>query len=125
MAKIPARITDRHLKRWVKKWQKILRLEDWDIRIELVRQYDLEPEDQARVKRLSTQRKAKIEIVDPGDYGPDQLSGPQDIEQTIVHELVHVYFVGLDKFEGAAMTLYEQAVDSLATALVNCDRKRK
>jgi hypothetical protein len=123
MNESPAVVTQFELNAWVAKWQSKLRLEDWDIEVGLQRQFDMpDPADQGYVRCLRSQKKARISLLDPVDFEPDSLSGPQDLEQTIVHELVHVHHAGIEPTEGEAMIISEQATDAIAWALVNCDR---
>ena len=109
---------------YVAKWQAIMRLEDWDIDVVLARQFQMpDQSDQAYVKMLRSQKKARIYLLDPIDFPAESLSGPQDLEQTIVHELVHVHHAGLEPTESDAVAIWEQATDAIAWALVSLDRQ--
>lgn len=67
-------------------------------------------------------KSAVIRILDPVDY-PDDLIAPQDQEQTLVHELLHLVFsvveVGMNETQEV---LNHQIIDMLAKALVEARR---
>lgn len=67
-------------------------------------------------------KSAVIRILDPVDY-PDDLIAPQDQEQTLVHELLHLVFsvveVGMNETQKA---LNHQIIETLAKALVEARR---
>ena len=113
-------IDQAQLQQWCEKWQKILRLRDWDVKIQLARGFKL-TDKQGDVEWSKSQKTAAIRILEPVDYSPDLLT-PQDAEQCVVHELLHLHFAPVDKFEGVEDMLLEQAIDSIAWALVKCDR---
>lgn len=119
-----------NLKDLCAKWQMILRLQDWDVEVKYSRDRDFNsPGCQAECRIADTLKKAYIRIQDPVDY--DSV-GPQDIEQSLVHELVHLHTHGFTKelarHEGevrkdtAEYILFEQAVEVLATAFTSLHR---
>lgn len=80
------------VQRIVDAWQKILRLEDWDIEIAIVR--ESESESQGSLAYIATKGNAKtarLTLINPIDWAQKQVSG-KEIEDTLVHELVHLYF---------------------------------
>ena len=108
------------------KWQKILRLEDWDIHVKMVRHYELAGGENAGSCHYSvTLREATLQVMDPIDNSHEY---PEDIEEVLVHELVHLVFSGIDngetgQIEGASRIFYEQAVEATARALIQLDRR--
>lgn len=100
-------------------WQKRLRLQDWFVTVKIVPQTDLLEGKQATVGFNMEKRAATIKILDPRDYPRDTFS-PQDIEQALVHELLHLH---LGSFDGALaateLTLEEQVINSIAAALTS------
>jgi hypothetical protein len=109
------------LQDWCAKWQKILRLQDWDVKIDLAPASKM-ADKQGDVEWVKSQKTAKIRILEPSHYPADH-TYPQDCEQTVVHELVHLHFAPVDRYnEGPQEMLLEQAVDLIAWALVKCDR---
>jgi hypothetical protein len=113
---------------WINKWCTILRLQDWDVFFKISRKDDMRLEgSQATMGICEEVKNVFIEIIDPIDYNADI---PQDIEMSVVHELVHVYMNewpgknnnGSEEHPGCASIAEEQAVNALATALVKLDR---
>ena len=115
-------MTKEELQALLAKWQLILRLQDWDIDIMFVRPYELDPHTGGQVIRLDGKKAARIKVLDPDSYDPC-LIVKQDVEYTVVHELVHIHFAIIDDFKGSDDTLYEQAIHRMATALLFLDRR--
>jgi hypothetical protein len=97
------------------KWQKILRLQDWDAEAVFVRQSDLDTADARCFPRLS-RKEAMIKILDPRDFHGERLSGDDgslaSIETLLIHELLHLHYEPYwDESQSDAM---EQTIHSLA-----------
>ncbi len=106
-------------------WQRRLRLSDWDVKIQIVRQSEMKSETfQGQVGWTINGKQAIIKILDPIDYDPSLL-WPQDHEQTLVHELLHLHSAPFDDFDagGPKDVALEQMIDLTAIALVNAYRE--
>jgi len=114
----------------VKKWQKNLRLEDFDVVISLKRFVDLNLGDSTASIRVNEWHKcATIYLLDPIDYilsnYADMIWG-YDMEDGIVHELLHIPmfpYTPEDK-ETLEYTALEVCISTMANALLNLDRAR-
>lgn len=108
------------------KWQRILRLQDWTIRIVYKRHYDMADGKAGTVGWCVKKKTAWIDVLDPQDYQPNpDLSIPPDVELTVVHELLHLQFALVDDLStGTKEDLFEQAIHDISSALVNLDRAR-
>lgn len=111
----------------LKYWQVILGLEYWDIKIKLDRAINLKDGSMAHVNYVLPKASALIQIVIPEDYNEMGITWPQDMEISLVHELLHVKFAAFDDTEKGTLpdTMMEQTVDSLAKILVTMDRERR
>ena len=69
------------------KWQKILRLKDWDIKLELV------TKEWRKTGDVKIDRAAKTAILLVNNYNPKQTN----IEGLIIHELLHIKLYGMDQ----------------------------
>ena len=104
-------------------WQKILRLQDWDVRTSIVRERDMvTKESNAEITVNLQHRLAHMRIIDPVDFSPDN-TYPQDMERNIVHELLHIhkwpFTVNLpDHLQEAE----EQAINMITAALIRLHR---
>lgn len=100
-------------------WQRRLRLQDWIVEVQVVRARDMDTDgDHGNSLWNLTSRRAIIRLLDPIDYAPDG-QVPYDQEHTLVHELLHIYFALCDtKPDTPERTAQEQAIDSIAGALV-------
>ena len=114
--------TSEELQALCREWQQILRLQDWDIEIIYVKPCELDPHTGGQVIRCDGKKAARIKVLDPECYDPC-LIVKQDVEYTVVHELVHVHFAIFDGLKGAEDTLYEQGIHRLASSLLALKRK--
>ena len=106
------------------KWQKILRLQDWDIKIFIYRAKDLMTDGQAEVTWLREKKQAILKLLDPIDYDNNYFI--QDHEVSIVHELLHCHMALFDQEAGTLEDIaQEQAIHALSFALVELDRKNR
>jgi len=121
-------MTNEDLKKIVKKWQPRLGLSDWTIKIRFV---DLAAIDgclgQTHIQ--NNMQNADIQILQPGDRQASDMAD-HDIEQDVVHELVHVRLWMQDKVLAERnidieYTLREQSVDWLAKAMLIAERSNK
>ncbi len=105
-------------------WQRILRLQDWDVKAKVKRRGD----SQGHIIIVHESKKAQIILLDPVDWDPET-DWDQDHEKTLVHELVHLHVTpilrGLDRpDDGSRDILEEQAVDLIAEAFVRVKREQ-
>ncbi|MFA5880550.1 MAG: hypothetical protein WC834_00015 [Eubacteriales bacterium] len=113
--------TEEELKEKCLEWQKILRLQDWTIVVHIERQRDLPDGAQANVRYTLSTKKALIRLVDATDYPPDSML-PQDMEHSLVHELLHLH-LGPCTTEDGTIT-EDQAIESIADGLIYLKRTR-
>jgi hypothetical protein len=99
-------------------WQQRLDLKDWNIRVELVRPNALEPKTLGNVHWDLNTKSATIDVLSAYDYTlptPEMLN---DMEFTVVHELVHIHLASLPRSDASVRT-EEHVVNELARALLN------
>jgi hypothetical protein len=98
-------------------WQERLNLKDWNIHVELVRANALEPKTLGNVHWDTNTKQATIGVLSSYDYTlpfPDMLN---DMEVTVVHELVHLQLSSLPRTE-ATRGQEEYAVCQITRALL-------
>lgn len=118
------KFTQANIEKLVKKWQKYLRLQDWDIRVVLHNQFECV----AEIHQKTNSREAVLNIREAplaskrtGAWMPTD----DDYEISIVHELLHLQFwITVEEFYGKkkATREMEKAVDTMAKVLVNLKR---
>lgn len=105
-------------------WQKILSLESWDIRVCVTRRKQM-PDTTCDGTNLFNQdhELAMINIVDPQDYESD-LGAEQDMEETLLHELLHLVLsrCAPDENDALRMSLFEQSINRLSRAFIRIKR---
>jgi len=115
-------VTQEQLQALCQEWQAILRLQDWDVRCKIVRKRELEGERAGECRWQLDTKQALIRILDPIDW-PTDCEWPQDIEQTLVHELLHLHMAPFQPEHGTLEHVtMEQAIKSIATGLVRLRR---
>ena len=108
-------------------WQKRLNLEDWDVALEVVRSTELRPKTMGNIHWDNEKKTAVIRVLDPADYRLPFHEMLDDMEFTIVHELIHLEIAPvLSHFtrSDADRSEEEYAVNHMADALLHLDRGR-
>lgn len=103
-------------------WQKRLNLESWKITVKLVRASELKPKTLGNIHWDTPVKAANIRVLTVSDYRLPYDKMLDDIEFTIVHELVHLQLSSLPRSE-ASRGAEERAVNQITQALLNLDRR--
>lgn len=108
------------LPRLVKKWQRILRLQDWQVTARYDSRANLDIEGWAEWNEAT--KEATLGIADPARYRVD-------VEAIVVHELLHLHFAAFNLTSTAnsrsdRTVRGEQAVESITRGLIDLARKR-
>jgi hypothetical protein len=98
-------------------WQDRLDLKDWQIKFQLVRTDALEPKTLGNINWDADVKSAKISVLSSYDYKLPYREMLDDMEFTVVHELVHLQLASLPRSE-ASRRVEEHAVNELASALL-------
>ena len=99
-----------------------MNLKDWTIHVELVRAGKLEPRTLGNVHWDLNLKTATISVLSPLDYKLPHDAMLDDMEFTIVHELVHIELASLPRSE-ASRRVEEHAVNEIAAALLRLARQ--
>jgi len=75
---------------WV--WQKRLNLQDWRISVMMSRSTELKPKTLGNIHWDLDKKTAVIRVLDPADYHLGFREMLDDMEFTVVHELIHLGF---------------------------------
>src|SRR5262245_56365017 len=119
-SKVKAAVSQDQVDAWVKLWQQRLHLDDWKIEARIVRTGDLKPDTLGNLKWNSISRVATIKVLNPLDYEIPATDVPQDIEYTVVHELVHLQLSVLPRDLGKK-DVEEIVVNKIADALMQLE----
>ena len=106
-------------------WQKRLQLEDWRISVLVARASELKPKTLGNIHWDVDNKTATIRVLDPADYQMPLPEMLQDMEFTVVHELIHLELASvLSAFprSDANRREEEHAVNHMADALLKLDR---
>ena len=108
-----------NLSKVASKWQKILRLQDWEVTIDYYRARDFTNADALGECTFNlNSREGFIKILHPTDY-----DGDYDLEWIVVHELLHLHFADWTaKNNYECPVSGEQAIDSIAQALTRLNK---
>lgn len=105
-------------------WRQRLKLEDWHVTAVLTRRSDLAPETLGGIHWDKRQKTAVVWVLDPADYRLPYREMLDDMELTIVHELVHLDLTALPRGQ-ASRGSEERAVSGIAEAMLTLDRQKR
>lgn len=119
-------LNEKQLAKRLKYWKKKLGLSDWEIDLHIVRQRDIGGDYAGRVWWTLPNKQATINLIDPSDYPPHDEHN-QDMEKTLVHELMHLHHAPISDHYGkecSQYSLYEEwAINAATEALIKLERK--
>jgi hypothetical protein len=104
-------------------WRQRLKLHDWTISIVPSHLGDLKPGTLGHIHWDVDKKIASIRVLDASDYRltcPDALN---DMELTVVHELVHLVLSSVSRSVEADRGAEEHTVNQIANALLDLDRQ--
>ena len=104
-------------------WQKRLKLEDWKIAVSMSHPSDLKPKTLGNIHWDADTKSAVIRVLDASEYQLACRETMEDMEFTIVHELIHLELSSLPRSD-ASRRDEEHAVNQIADALLKLDRGR-
>ena len=116
-------ITQERVDRWLFTWSSRLRLQDWRIDAKIVRSNELKPDTLGHIKWDSDRKTALITLLDPLDYDLPATRIEEDMEMTVLHELIHLHLSVLPR-DKTTRQAEEQVVNRIAAALMDLDRGR-
>jgi hypothetical protein len=105
-------------------WQQRLTLQDWKISIIMSHPSDLKPKTLGNIHWDSDKKSAVIRVLDASDYRMPYKAMLDDMEFTVVHELIHLELSSLPRSE-ASRRDEEHAVNQIADALLKLDRANR
>ncbi|MEK3887459.1 hypothetical protein [Bacillus sp. FSL K6-3431] len=119
-------LTQEQLQEKLVYWQEKLRLQDWILTARIARAREMNAEYVAQVNWNLSKKMATIYILDPIDY-PDDCMGDRDMENDLVHELLHLHLAPISEHFSENKAVYntfeEQAIESIAFGLIQAERK--
>ena len=108
-------------------WQNILRLQDWEIHVRFAHSSSFPSEQeqsmsQAEVHVEERLHYAVVRLIFPEDYSHGD-GHPQDMEQCLVHELLHIHFYSfrLDA-DSPEFNAVERVIETISQSLVGLKR---
>ena len=105
-------------------WQQRLKLSDWQISWTMAHRNDLKPNTVGQIHWDKPSRSASILVLDPSDYRMPFNAMLDDMEMTIIHELVHLKLTSLPHSE-ASRGSEEKAVNGISEALFALEYTKK
>jgi hypothetical protein len=119
----PGTQVQRFVNEKVAAWQQRLKLEDWHVTAVLTRRADLAPKTLGGIHWDKRKKTAVVWVLDPADYRLPYREMIDDMELTIVHELVHLDLTALPRGQ-ASRGSEERAVSGIAEAMLTLDRQK-
>lgn len=107
-------------------WQRVLRLQDWDIEVRMLPQHHIDAASPLATGRNSFNRNYRtscILVADPATVTSDHEAAfagqAYDVERTLVHELVHL----LAPHVTSSTDEWEYTVEGVTRALIGLERR--
>ena len=119
---------DEKLEALCEQWQSALRLKDWDVEVQVVRIKDLGKGKHGDVFYDALHKDALVRLLDPRDEKAADLRKPLDHEHTLVHELMHLHWAGLEssiKNDKLPELLMENGIKACSSLVVELLRAMK
>jgi hypothetical protein len=120
----PGQLAKRFVDEKLAVWQQRLKLEDWRISAVMTPLSDFAPKTLGGIRWDKTKKSAVIFVLDSSDYRLPLREMLDDMELTIVHELVHLELATAQKHE-ASRSVEEHAVNGIAEAMLALDRANR
>jgi hypothetical protein len=114
------RLADKFIHEKLPFWQNRLQLQDWKISILSVHPSDMRPHTLGNIHWDTDKKSAVIRVLDASDYTMPIQATLDDLEFTIVHELIHLEMVSLPRSE-ASRSDEEYAINHIAYALLQSE----
>jgi hypothetical protein len=120
-------ISQRKLDSLRREWQKRLRLQDWKITskfapLGFLKEVTGTENPVGANESFVEAKEAKIHILRPEDWDKEYNERQQDVEDTVVHELLHCHFAVFDAEDNATRLRQEQVIESLTEAFMGLKR---
>ena len=105
-------------------WQQSLKLSEWQISWAMAHRSDLKPHTVGQIHWDKPNKSAAILVLDPSEYRMPFNAMLDDMELTIIHELVHLKLTSLPHSE-ASRGSEEQAVNGISEALFTLEHSKR
>ena len=114
---------DSQINELCERWQEILKLNDWDVRVNLGRPDELsEPDREGECFAELAKGEALIRLLDPKI--PYDFTFQYDVEKVLVHELLHLSFSPFEPEDDPLRhDLWERLIERMAKTLVAFQRR--
>jgi|SRR5215469_1696888 len=119
----PELVVSNYINQRLAVWQQRLTLQDWKISVIMAHPSDLKPRTLGNIHWDSDKKSAVIRVLAASDYKLPFREMLDDMEFTVVHELIHLELSSLPRSE-ASRRDEEHAVNQIADALLKLDRKK-
>jgi hypothetical protein len=118
-------LADTYLHKSLVRWQERLKLQDWTISLAMSHPSEMRRGTLGNVHWDANNKTAVIRVLDAADYGRPLRATLQDMEFTVVHELVHLELTSLTRnFKSRSEESFseeERAVNRMSDALLRLD----
>lgn len=108
-------------------WVDRLCLQEWDITVGIYRERDFYHTGSVGENTFNiSSAKSTIRIIDPCDY-PENTKFPQDMETTLVHELLHLKFAAFEPADEKSLqhAMWERTLQVIARTLVTMKYEKR
>jgi hypothetical protein len=119
-----SQLAQQHVTERLAVWQQRLKLDAWTISVLPARSSELKPRTLGAIRWDKGKKTAVIWVLDPADYQLPFREMLDDMELTVVHELVHLELASQSRSQ-ASRSSEEHAVNGIADALLALDHGKQ
>jgi len=120
-------LADRYLSERLTVWQNRLKLQEWNVSLVLSHPGDLRRGTLGNIRWDADKKTARIRVLDASEYHRPFHATLDDMEFTVVHELIHLELSSVTRHEESrsaeSRSAEEDAVNRMAESLLQLDRK--
>ena len=103
-------------------WQQRFKLQDWQITLVMTHRNGLKPGTLGNIQWYSGRKVAVLHVLDASDYSLGCQAMLNDMEFTVVHELIHVELSSL-RASDANRSEEEDAINQITSTMLALDRR--
>jgi len=112
-----------------REWQKRLKLRDWTISVKFadlkfLRDLTDIENPVGACEHFAETKQARIWVLQPSEWDAEPNERQQDVEDTIVHELLHCHFAAFGDRSDVGRLYVEQTIETLTAALIGLKRQK-
>lgn len=112
-------LTEKELNDLCRSYQKLLRVQDWQIEVKIVGAHTLGEDVEGDFRASLNTMSAVIRICSPETFQSDPVSPVLNMRRILIHEMIHIVFstLGPNEKDEVKYSVWESGIDRIATTI--------